>query len=196
MHPVATTGSRALFMRAVTDSRAENAAIGELSRLTGVKIETIRYYERIKMLPAPPRTTSGRRVYSSTDVRILAFIRRRAGLRARRNPRPAPARGTRKGIMSPGPRNCRASSRRHSGETRRPEKTRTLAGKDSSPMLGQDGTGLPRIGYSRCPTPKIEGSRPKIRPLPKSGRHRQRHTPCRGKTRCLLSEHSGASGVR
>jgi hypothetical protein len=25
---------------------------------------------------------------------------------------------------------------------------------------------------------------------------RQRHTPCRGKTRCLLSEHSGASGVR
>jgi MerR family transcriptional regulator, mercuric resistance operon regulatory protein len=63
-------------MRAVTDSRAENAAIGELSRLTGVKIETIRYYERIKMLPAPPRTTSGRRVYSSTDVRILAFIRR------------------------------------------------------------------------------------------------------------------------
>jgi len=63
-------------MRAVTDSRAENAAIGELSRLTGVKIETIRYYERIKMLPAPPRTTSGPRVYSSTDVRILAFIRR------------------------------------------------------------------------------------------------------------------------
>src|SRR5262249_39631214 len=27
-------------------------------------------------------------------------------------------------------------------------------------------------------------------------RRRQKHTPCRGKTRCLLSEHSGASGVR
>ena len=30
--------------------------IGELSRRSGVNIETIRYYERIKMLPAPPRT--------------------------------------------------------------------------------------------------------------------------------------------
>jgi MerR family transcriptional regulator, mercuric resistance operon regulatory protein len=50
--------------------------IGELSRRTGCNIETIRYYERIKMLPAPPRTGSGRRVYGATDVRILAFIRR------------------------------------------------------------------------------------------------------------------------
>jgi MerR family mercuric resistance operon transcriptional regulator len=41
-----------------------------------VNIETIRYYERVKMLPAPPRTASGRRVYDSTHLRILAFIRR------------------------------------------------------------------------------------------------------------------------
>src|SRR3989441_13072757 len=63
-------------MHAITASRAGNVAIGELSRLTGVKIETIRYYERIKMLPAPPRTDSGRRVYGETDVRLLGFIRR------------------------------------------------------------------------------------------------------------------------
>jgi MerR family mercuric resistance operon transcriptional regulator len=63
-------------VRAITDSRAEHFPIGELSRLTGVNIETIRYYERIKMLPAPPRTTSGRRVYGPSDLRVVAFIRR------------------------------------------------------------------------------------------------------------------------
>src|SRR5690242_20400195 len=72
MHPVATTGSRA--MRPV--ARAEDISIGALSRLTGVNIETIRYYERIKMMPAPPRTASGRRVYGWHEARILAFIRR------------------------------------------------------------------------------------------------------------------------
>ncbi len=51
-------------------------SIGELSRLTGVNIETVRYYERIRMLPPPPRTASGRRVYDATHRRILAFIRR------------------------------------------------------------------------------------------------------------------------
>ena len=63
-------------MRPITASRAETFAIGELSRLAGVNIETIRYYERIKMLPAPPRTASGRRVYSAMEFRILVFIRR------------------------------------------------------------------------------------------------------------------------
>jgi MerR family mercuric resistance operon transcriptional regulator len=63
-------------MRAITASRAKNLPIGELSRLSGVNIETIRYYERIKMLPAPPRTASGRRVYGATDLRFMVFIRR------------------------------------------------------------------------------------------------------------------------
>jgi MerR family mercuric resistance operon transcriptional regulator len=63
-------------MRAITSSRAENLRIGELSRRSGVNIETIRYYERVKMLTPPPRTASGRRVYHSTDLRILVFIRR------------------------------------------------------------------------------------------------------------------------
>ncbi len=63
-------------MAAITASRAQHLAIGELSRLSGVNIETIRYYERIKMIPEPPRTESRRRLYSGTDLRVLAFIRR------------------------------------------------------------------------------------------------------------------------
>ncbi len=63
-------------MDAITPLRAETFAIGELSRLTGVNIETIRYYERINMLPAPPRTEGGRRVYGGPHVQMLRFIRR------------------------------------------------------------------------------------------------------------------------
>jgi MerR family mercuric resistance operon transcriptional regulator len=63
-------------MRAITSSRAEDLPIGVLSKRSGVNIETIRYYERIKMLAPPPRTASGRRIYHSTDLRILVFIRR------------------------------------------------------------------------------------------------------------------------
>jgi MerR family mercuric resistance operon transcriptional regulator len=63
-------------MPSITASRADGLPIGQLSRLSGVNIETIRYYERIKMVPSPPRTASGRRVYDSTHLRTLAFIRR------------------------------------------------------------------------------------------------------------------------
>ena len=49
--------------------------IGELSRRTGCNIETIRYYERIRLLPSPPRR--GRyRSYGAEDVGRLAFVRR------------------------------------------------------------------------------------------------------------------------
>ena len=63
-------------MAAITSSRAETLPIGELSKRSGVNIETIRYYERVKLLSPPPRTASGRRVYDLTDLRILVFIRR------------------------------------------------------------------------------------------------------------------------
>ena len=49
--------------------------IGALSKRTGVNIETIRYYERIRLIPPPPRTKSGRRLYGTKDVRWLTFIR-------------------------------------------------------------------------------------------------------------------------
>src|SRR5215468_3013421 len=63
-------------MRSVGSTSLETLSIGELSSRTGVNIETIRYYERIKMLPAPPRTSSGRRIYGPTEIRSLTFIRR------------------------------------------------------------------------------------------------------------------------
>lgn len=49
--------------------------IGELSRRTRCNIETIRYYERIGLMPAPPRR--GRyRSYGAEDVGRLGFVRR------------------------------------------------------------------------------------------------------------------------
>jgi len=63
-------------MRVVSNARTDGMAIGELSKLTGVHVETIRYFERIKMLPKPPRTSGGRRSYGATHVRVLAFIKR------------------------------------------------------------------------------------------------------------------------
>jgi DNA-binding transcriptional MerR regulator len=49
--------------------------IGAVAKRTGIKIPTIRYYEEEGMLPAPPRTESGRRLYGDREVRRLAFIR-------------------------------------------------------------------------------------------------------------------------
>lgn len=50
--------------------------IGEVSRQTGVKIETIRYYERIGVMPAPDRSAGGSRLYVLQQVKRLHFIKR------------------------------------------------------------------------------------------------------------------------
>jgi len=50
--------------------------IGELSRRTGVNIETVRYYERAGVLPKPPRTGGGHRVYDEGLLKRLTFVRR------------------------------------------------------------------------------------------------------------------------
>ncbi len=49
--------------------------IGDLSRHAGVNIETIRYYERIGVLPVPARQENGRRSYTEVDARRLGFVR-------------------------------------------------------------------------------------------------------------------------
>jgi len=54
----------------------EHFAIGELGRLTGTKVETIRYYERIGLLAAPARTAGNYRAYGSEHLNRLSFIRR------------------------------------------------------------------------------------------------------------------------
>lgn len=51
-------------------------AIGETALQSGVSVETIRYYEREGIIPAPGRTVSGRRVYSQEEVDRLSFIRK------------------------------------------------------------------------------------------------------------------------
>ncbi len=49
--------------------------IGEISRRSQVKVPTIRYYEQIGLLPAPPRSEGNRRLYGARDLRRLSFIR-------------------------------------------------------------------------------------------------------------------------
>ena len=50
--------------------------IGELSRLTQVSSETIRYYEKIGIMPNPPRNSSGYRIYATPHLERLSFVRR------------------------------------------------------------------------------------------------------------------------
>ena len=50
--------------------------IGDLARRTGVNIETIRYYERVGLMPRPKRTPGGQRSYGENDLRTLGFIRK------------------------------------------------------------------------------------------------------------------------
>ena len=49
---------------------------GALAKATDVNIETIRYYEKIGLMPDPVRTGAGYRVYDETDLKRLLFIRR------------------------------------------------------------------------------------------------------------------------
>jgi len=51
-------------------------SIGKLSKKTSVHIETVRYYERIKLMPAPFRSEGGHRIYDETHMERLNFIRR------------------------------------------------------------------------------------------------------------------------
>ena len=49
---------------------------GAVSKLAGCNLETIRYYEQIGLMPPPPRSTGGHRLYDDTLLRRLNFIRR------------------------------------------------------------------------------------------------------------------------
>jgi DNA-binding transcriptional MerR regulator len=53
----------------------QGVPIGEAAKQSGVKVPTIRYYEQIGLLPAPPRSEGNRRHYGAADLRRLAFIR-------------------------------------------------------------------------------------------------------------------------
>jgi MerR family transcriptional regulator, mercuric resistance operon regulatory protein len=63
-------------MSSITVSRGPALTIGALSRRTGVNIETIRFYERVGILPKPPRSAGGHRIYSQEQLMRLGFVRR------------------------------------------------------------------------------------------------------------------------
>jgi DNA-binding transcriptional MerR regulator len=50
-------------------------SIGELSRRTGVKVPTIRYYEQMRLMKAPERSNGNQRRYGRPELERLAFIR-------------------------------------------------------------------------------------------------------------------------
>ena len=54
----------------------ENLSVGQLAKRASVNIETVRYYEKRKILPKPKRTESGYRQYSENDVARILFIKR------------------------------------------------------------------------------------------------------------------------
>ena len=61
----------------MTDHERESGFTrGDLARATGCNIETIRYYEKTGVLPDPPRTDAGYRIYSTAHATRLRFILR------------------------------------------------------------------------------------------------------------------------
>ena len=69
MAPVVATGSRAV-------SAGNSFSIGALAKATGTKVETVRWYERVGLLPAPARTPRNYRTYGAAHLGRLSFIRR------------------------------------------------------------------------------------------------------------------------
>jgi MerR family mercuric resistance operon transcriptional regulator len=63
-------------MQAITVSRGPALTIGALSKRIGVNIETIRFYERVGILPRPPRSAGGHRIYGQDLLMRLGFVRR------------------------------------------------------------------------------------------------------------------------
>lgn len=59
----------------MVESQVPTTLIGSLSKRTGCNIETIRYYERIGVMPKPARTEGGHRLYTQDHLKRLTFIR-------------------------------------------------------------------------------------------------------------------------
>jgi len=60
--------------------KEENLTIGETALLLGLSHDTLRYYERIGLLPPITRTPGGVRRYQSADLSRLRFIQRTKGM--------------------------------------------------------------------------------------------------------------------
>jgi MerR family mercuric resistance operon transcriptional regulator len=72
INSVSNTGSR----QKMAGSQTREFTRGKLSKAAGVNIETIRFYEKLGLMPNPPRTAAGYRCYSEKHLKRLKFIRR------------------------------------------------------------------------------------------------------------------------
>lgn len=75
MRPTVCSNYRRKPFRKANDMTQGGIPIGEVSHRAGCNIETIRYYERIGLLPPPDRHGRYRR-YVSRDIKRLVFVRR------------------------------------------------------------------------------------------------------------------------
>ena len=62
------------------DTASARLAIGALSKRTGSNVETIRYCERVGLLPAPARSVGGYRLYGTEHLKRLTFVGRARAL--------------------------------------------------------------------------------------------------------------------
>lgn len=51
-------------------------SIGQVADAVGVNVQTLRYYERVGLLPAPKRSRAGYRLYTDDTIRMLVFVKR------------------------------------------------------------------------------------------------------------------------
>lgn len=59
---------------------SEGLTIGRLAAAAGVNVETVRYYQRIRLMPVPKRAPGGIRRYGASELSRLRFIRTAQGL--------------------------------------------------------------------------------------------------------------------
>ena len=138
-------------MPPITDARAPALTIGELSRQTGVNVETIRYYERVQMLPAPPRTAGGRRAYDTPHRRALRIYPAGAGfgLQPQRSPRVARPRRGRARLLRGGAGNRERAPCQRPRKAGRPRSARIHFVQGGRAMRGQREPDMSRARYPR-----------------------------------------------
>jgi DNA-binding transcriptional MerR regulator len=60
----------------INGTKSKSLTIGRLAQQVGINLETVRFYERQGLLPKPPRSTSGYRLFPAEAARRLRFIKR------------------------------------------------------------------------------------------------------------------------